>query len=722
MKSATTLVLPLRTSWLRFWTVFAGAWLLMLALAPASGLGSHVTAALVQHGVGQAFFATLSWAAPVSVLLGVLWLLSRGKTLGSAARLRILAAVVAAAVVPPAVGLAVGSIHGFSAAVLSISGFALLPLTFVTAGARRTGINSVIFLWGAVSALVQVLGLVCPPTQAAAAALSAWLFAVVFGLRGADLVPGNQITTSVWAAAALGALTAAMLNAPLYSQAVGTSLWLALALASLFFFVTFLLLLPFVKLMPRWGWRVVLAVYILIGAGCNAFVLLYGTIMDPSMLRNALATDVREVRDLVSFTLLQSGFALWLPALAVALAAPRVRPQPFTGKRFLGQTAGLVVCLVAVAAFVVSQMSAGASFFRNSPRARFDLMPVAVFVNFAKTFISDSSPQATKKSPIDPNPQMIAAAPGAKPLLVVFVVGETGRAVNWSLGGYERNTNPQLSKLGVTYFDDVTSCGTSTDVSVPCMFSRPGRRNYDRKKIISQETVLSIIHRAGVDVRWVENQSGDKGVAGPDLQEKVVVNPKDCPQGTDCMDMAMVANVDAAVQKAEKGDPRQLVLLHQMGSHGPAYWKRSDETPFGAGCRNEDLGSCTRQAVIDSYDNSIVYTDKFLASSIRALQQAKDVDTVLLYVADHGESLGEKGLWLHGAPWLFAPKEQIHVPMILWMNDSAKKRFGVSDAKLQALTKAPLTHDNLFDTLLTLMGVKSSVYDPSMDLMARIHG
>lgn len=716
MNSIPNLSLTPHSSWLRFWAVLAAAWLLMLALAPASGLESHLVVSIAKQELHSAIVAWLGWFAPLSVAVAIVGLLSLRNKMPVAAWSRLLLAMVLTGLV----GI-VGSLflhpQDIERALQSVSSFSLLPLVFLRAPAapcllRWTSAAAIL-----IGAALAAVTLTNTPSQLLISAGCGLIFSVVLCTRSVAI--GETSHSSVLAAALACAIPAVLINAPLYAQAVDSSLSLAIALSAIFALAAFLLLLPLIKLMPAWGWRVVLALYLLVGAVCNAFVLLYGTIMDPSMLRNALATDVREVRELVSFTLVQSAVGLWLPTLAVVFAVPAVRTQKFLLKKFLAQSAAVVVLIAAVAAVVLSQMSAGSSFFRNSPRARFDLLPIAVFVNFSKTFISDSSPQSTKKSLIDPQPQLVAAPSGTRPLLVVFVVGETGRAVNWSLGGYSRNTNPQLTSLGVTYFSDVTSCGTSTDVSVPCMFSRPGRRHYDRKKIISQETVLSILHRAGIDVRWVENQSGDKGVAGPSLQEKVIADEKDCRKGV-CMDMAMVNSVKAAVQKAQTGDARQLLVLHSMGSHGPAYWLRSDETPFGPGCRSEDLGSCSRQAVIDAYDNSIAYTDKFLASVIRQLQQAKNTDVVFLYVADHGESLGEKGLWLHGAPWIFAPAEQIHVPMVLWMNQSAKQRFGIDESKVKNLASRSLSHDNLFDTLLSLLGVKSSVYDADLDLLAQM--
>jgi len=123
------------------------------------------------------------------------------------------------------------------------------------------------------------------------------------------------------------------------------------------------------------------------------------------------------------------------------------------------------------------------------------------------------------------------------------------------------------------------------------------------------------------------------------------------------------------------------------------------------------------EEINNAYDNAILYTDYFLAKSINMLKEYnQDFNTAMLYVSDHGESLGENGLYLHGLPYLFAPDEQKHVPMILWLGENNHQSF--VDAKLiQKRVDEKYSHDNIFHTLLGLYAVETTVYDPKMDIL-----
>ena len=538
-----------------------------------------------------------------------------------------------------------------------------------------------------------------------------------FVVTGLFFLPDSKekSTISISGAAFGASVTLTLLAIPFFSEVVSTPSahsFLAMVASALLFAMLWQgLFLLLVRLMPRLGWRVVLAAFGLIGAGADAFTTLYGTVMTPDMVRNALATDWHEATELLSMNLVLRMSLFALPALAVACLAPRVENRSavdFTGR--LIYVTKSVLTFVVVSAFLLSQFSTLSAFMRNHKNARYLIEPPAIMYSFVRTLTTDSSPDSTSRTVIDPNPTLTATSD--RPLLVVLVVGETVRASNWGLNGYQRNTTPQLAKRSVTNFTQVTSCGTSTDVSLPCMFSRVGRENYDRDRILSEESVLSVLERAGISVHWVDNQSGCKGACTNTMLETVVQNSTDCPSGT-CYDGAMLGNIKAALNRPSK---RELLVLHTMGNHGPAYWRRTPNNwrPFGTGCLKDDLGECPRQDVVTSYDNAVAYTDQFLADAIDLLSADTSRDTVLLYVSDHGESLGENGLWLHGAPYWLQLDDQTKVPMVLWMNPSAKERFQVS---LPSSETTPVSHDYLASTLCSLMDVKTSLYTPQRDLL-----
>ena len=530
----------------------------------------------------------------------------------------------------------------------------------------------------------------------------------------------DEKVMNVTQAAFFAAVPLTLLALPFFSELAShatlksfTALIATLAFFGLIWVGVFLVL---VRWMPRYGWRWVLAVLALVGAGADAFTTLYGTVMTPDMVRNALSTDWREATELVGWRWTTRTLLFALPALAVAFFAPTVEQK--TARDFRGKlryTTRAVLLTAVTMGFLLSQFSTLSAFMRNQKEARYLIEPVAVIYSFVRTLVSDGTPQKKERLVIDSTPVLTAAA-SDKPLLIVLVVGETVRAADWGLNGYERNTTPELKRRGVINFTDVTACGTSTDVSLPCMFSRVGRKDYDRDRILAEESVLSVIDRAGVTVRWVDNQSGCKGACTNAMEIPVVKNAEDCPSGT-CWDKAMLGNIDEALRTETK---RELLVLHSMGNHGPAYWRRTPPAfrPFGEGCLKDDLGECRPEDVVVSYDNAVAYADQFLAAAIDKLSAVKDRDTVLLYVSDHGESLGEKGLWLHGAPYWTDLSEQTKVPMILWMNDSARRRFNVT--RPAGNVDVPVTHDNLADTLFELTGVQSVVHHPQESLLSRL--
>jgi len=301
--------------------------------------------------------------------------------------------------------------------------------------------------------------------------------------------------------------------------------------------------------------------------------------------------------------------------------------------------------------------------------------------------------------------------------VTVMVLGETARAQSFSLNGYEKPTNQYTEKQGVVSFSNMSSCGTATAVSVPCMFSRLDKNNYNKREATAQQNVVDLIHLAGTDVLWISNNNGScKGVCTRVKTEKVdtnKVNPL-C-DGEYCFDEALLAPLSKKLSKLTHENT--LIVLHMIGSHGPTYFKRypKDKQLFMPDCQRSDIQNCTQEQLINTYDNTIAYTDLVLSKVIDKLSllaKKENIETSLLYISDHGESLGESGVYLHGLPYAFAPKEQTHIPMIYW-TDPMQTDFDLGC--LNSLAKSPISHDNVFDTLLSIMSVKTKVYNSKND-------
>jgi lipid A ethanolaminephosphotransferase len=321
---------------------------------------------------------------------------------------------------------------------------------------------------------------------------------------------------------------------------------------------------------------------------------------------------------------------------------------------------------------------------------------------------------------IDAHRTAQAPPPHALPTLMVLVVGETARAESFGLGGYARNTTPALAARHVTYFSQTSSCGTATAVSVPCMFSGMTRHKYDADLAKHREGLLDVLKRAGYAVTWIDNNSGCKGACDrvDNLAPLASKRAQWC-EGNECLDGLLDDSIADFLAHAPVQD--RVIVLHQAGSHGPAYYKRYAPAfkRFSPTCDTNAIQGCPRAALINTYDNSIAYTDHILASLIDQLQgQSSRYQSMMWYVSDHGESTGEHGLYLHGAPYLFAPSQQTHVPMLTWLS----AQFQASHPKLLGCLNAEkdqtTSQDNLFHTLLGLLSVESQVKDPALDLSA----
>lgn len=378
----------------------------------------------------------------------------------------------------------------------------------------------------------------------------------------------------------------------------------------------------------------------------------------------------------------------------------------------------LLAILMAAGAMLVSFQSLS-SLMRNHKEVRYLIAPGNYLVSLVQVALDDGIARDKRRILVGTDARMATRRPGARPRLLVLVVGETVRAENWGLNGYARQTTPQLQQIGPVNFSDVSACGTSTEVSLPCMFSPYGRADYDKDKIRRSESLLHVLDHAGIRTLWRDNQSGCKGVcAGLEFQSFAHDNdPRYCDKER-CLDDVMLRDL-VDVVRGQTGD--SVIVLHPLGNHGPSYYRRYPEMfrRFTPDCRTPELGKCSRQEIVNAYDNAILYQDAFLARTIRILSGRTSHDTALIYVSDHGESLGEGGLYLHGVPYAIAPKTQLNVPMVMWISPNFASGRGIDMDCLRQQARKPASHDNLFHSVLGLMQVSTKAYAATRDLFAR---
>jgi len=472
-----------------------------------------------------------------------------------------------------------------------------------------------------------------------------------------------------------------------------------------------------VVLWPRAG-KPLLALLILVAAASAYYMDNFGAWLNREVIESIFETSRAEASAMLTPDMLRWLLLAGVLPAAVVLCVP-VRFAPW--RRALVTR---VVVLLALAGLMAAIAHFGGRTYRywyRNHRTVYDVYNP--YAGLSGTFHYLRRDVFARKRPLVPVGTDATLGPAAtadgRKRLLVLVVGETARAQDYSLGGYARDTNPEMARRGVYYFRDTWSCGTATTVSVPCMFSGMTREHFKKAVAMSRWNLLDILQHAGVDVSWRDNDEGCKGVCArvpnEDLTHASVAGLCDS-QG--CLDDVLL---DDLPQQLAKLRPPALLVLHIKGSHGPAYYKRYPPSwaRFKPDCETAEVQTCTYPQVVNSYDNTILYTDHNLGRVVDALEALPaSYDTAMLYLSDHGESLGEGGIYLHGADWDTAPPQQKHIPMLLWLSPGWKQGSGVDLSCVAAQEGRNLSQDNLFDTVLGLFDVRTRVYRPQLDIFA----
>ncbi|WP_212625492.1 phosphoethanolamine--lipid A transferase [Pseudomonas sp. PP3] len=462
-----------------------------------------------------------------------------------------------------------------------------------------------------------------------------------------------------------------------------------------------------------------LTLLFMVSAGVAYFMSQYGVLIDAGMLRNFAETNATEVRDLLSLKLF-----VYIVLLGI-LPSWLLWKTPVNYRRWHRELLSKVLVCFASAAVIGSvalmNYQGLSSLFRNHHELRLMVVPSnyigASFGYLREQVASARQPFIAVGEDAQRNP---AWQTHGRKSLTVLVVGESARAENFGILGYDRDTTPMLNKeAGLIAFTDVHSCGTETAVSVPCMFSNMGRKDYSASKAKNEEGLLDVLKRAGLDVIWRDNQSGCKGTCDRVTLDDVskLKDPVLCAN-SECRDEILLQGLQHFIDNLDKDT---VLVLHQMGSHGPEYFKRYPKAyeRFTPVCESNALNNCSRESIVNGYDNTLVYTDHVLSTLIDLLRSNQDkVDTAMLYLSDHGESLGEYNLYLHGTPYMLAPEQQKRVAMLAWFSDSYQKSFSVDTHCLQLSREKPLSQDNLFHSMLGLLEVNSKVYNQDLDMFA----
>lgn len=456
-----------------------------------------------------------------------------------------------------------------------------------------------------------------------------------------------------------------------------------------------------------------LIIFLSLSAAANYAMYRLGIFIDAEMYRNIIETNNREATDLITVS-----FDIWFLLTAVLPAIILIRTRinyRFWHIELWQRSKKVLISLLVLLCFVPLSYKEYVSFGRNNREVR-KLINTFNYIYAVGRYYQHQS-LAKRQFVILDNHAAKAADTGSGPKTLILIVGETARAQNFSLYGYERETTPLLAQQNIIVFQDTSSCGTATAVSLPCMFSHLERRRFDVNDAYYTQNLVDLLQTAGYNLLWRENDDGCKGVCKRIPAEDMVEigGSRHC-FGDFCRDEVLLEGLDNKLKNLKQNT---VIILHTMGSHGPTYYKRYPDSfkKFTPACETADLQNCTRQQIINTYDNTILYTDYVISSVIDTLKRHSDIESGMIYISDHGESLGENNIYLHGLPYRIAPQEQKKIPFLLWMSEKLKKheRFDESCLRRHAAQDA-YSHDNLFHSVLGLLNVRTTAYKPELDI------
>ncbi len=457
------------------------------------------------------------------------------------------------------------------------------------------------------------------------------------------------------------------------------SLTIAAILANAFFFYLVLFLL---RKVGKW----LMALFFIINAIAVYFVNTYGVIIDETMIGNVLNTNYEESSSFFSFGLVLYVILIGIIPSILLFKIKFVRVKP---KKFLIHIFLTLIVLVFIA---FANASNWLWIDKNSKTLGGLAMPWSYAVNISLFYKHKS--EKNEKEILLPN----ATIKNTEKSVFVLVIGESARSENFSLYGYKKDTNPLLSKIENVHHYNAQSCATYTTAGLKCILEHKDTGDL-------YEILPNYLFRNDVEVIWRSTNWGEPPVHVKNFDNKEAL--RESCEGESCEFDEILLNGLTEQILASKKD-KILVVLHTSTSHGPTYFKKypAQFERFSPVCKSVELANCTQEELINAYDNTIVYTDYILATLIDDLKHLEGYNSSMIFISDHGESLGENNLYMHGIPASIAPKEQLDIPFIVWLSDDSRK---LKDSK-------EYSQHNIFHSVLDFLAIDSPIYDSNMSI------
>ncbi len=450
-------------------------------------------------------------------------------------------------------------------------------------------------------------------------------------------------------------------------------------------FFIFYIVIYLLRRVGKW----LLILFFIINSLCVYFIINYGVLIDSTMIGNILNTNYEEASNFLSFTLL---IYLIFFGILPSLFIYHIEYEKANLKSFLLHCSLTLLFLLSIA-YVNAPNWLWVD--KNSKTVGSLVMPWSYIANTIRFYHKEN--KQNKKQTLLPD----AKITNDRKSIVVLVIGESARSANFSLYGYDKNTNPLLSKIKDLHVYEAKSSSTYTTAGVKAIL------DYKESNDLN-EILPNYLNRNDVEVVWRTTNWGEPKVNIKNYQNQNYL--RELCQGSNCdYDEVLLHQFKALIAKSKKN--KILIILHMSTSHGPLYFKKypPEFEQFTPVCKSVELSNCTNQELVSAYDNTILYTDYLLDRVIENLKQLNEYNSTMMYVSDHGESLGEKKLYMHGIPLSIAPKEQYEIPFIVW----------TSDKELQFKKNKTLSQYNVFHSVLDFLEVESPIYNKDMSILKK---
>ena len=454
---------------------------------------------------------------------------------------------------------------------------------------------------------------------------------------------------------------------------------MVLIMFALNFFIYYLILFC-TRTFGKW----LIALTMICNGACFYFISAYNVLIDRDMMGNFYNTQFSEASSFLSWKMAMYIVLMGvLPAVAIVL-----KKINYGSLKRLGANVG--IALASILLIVGCNMKNFTWIDSNAPVLGSRLMPWSYIINSFR-YYSHWKRINQKETPL-PDATFDESRD-----VVVLVIGESARSQNFSLYGYERETNPLMKSDSVKVLKAKAS-DTYTTAAVKAILQHQRSRTL-------YEILPNYLYRNGVDVIWRRSNWGtpplhvEKQYTKKQLQEKY-------PEYDATYDGILLAGLQEEILQSTAD--KVFVGIHTYTSHGPSYFSNTpaEFKKFLPECTTVEMSQADQQELINAYDNTIIYTDYLIHSIIETLRSIPDRRSCVIFISDHGESLGENNLYMHGVPLSMAPQEQTDIPFIVWTSDK--------DVNIKDLEEAG--HHNIYHSTLRFLGAETEVYDPGKDI------